>query len=60
ASFKDWDTADLAIQLARKVTPGENIDGSRAFQSIAKIAPHLAIRLREYWIRFTRPSTRTH
>lgn len=58
--FLDWETADAAVTLAirlsgRRPSPSA---GSRAFRTVATVAPRVALRLRERAVRTLRPHLR--
>lgn len=57
-AFLDWRTADRAIALARRIAPGVALEGSASFRVLARIFPRTALRLRERWVRLTRPELR--
>lgn len=59
-SFLDWETADAAVTLARKLAglrPPEAA-GSASFRTLATLAPRAALRLREQAVRRLRPHLR--
>jgi len=59
-SFLDWDTADAAATLARRLggaRPPASA-GSASFRTVARFAPHVALRIRERVIRVLRPEAR--
>jgi glycosyltransferase involved in cell wall biosynthesis len=58
-AFLDWATADKCVALAKQLDPNATIDGSSAFGALARLAPRLALRLRERWIRLVRPQLRS-
>lgn len=59
-SFLDWSTADSCISLANQLHTRPTIDGSPAFRLLARLAPRLALRLREQLVRLTRPQLRAN
>lgn len=59
-SFLDWTTADNCVGLAREIDPHATIAGSRAFGALARVAPRLALRMRERLVRLTRPQLRAN
>ncbi len=57
AAHLDWQTADAAVALARKLAPAVT-EGSPAYRALAAVSPALALRIRERLIRVLRPSAR--
>ena len=60
-SYLDWETADAALGLARRLdgpVPGAGA-GSAVFRAAATLAPQSALRLRERVVRALRPHLRT-
>lgn len=58
AANGDWPNADRAAKTASAISPPGSLAGSRAFAMAARVSPMLALRLRERWIRLTRPDLR--
>jgi glycosyltransferase involved in cell wall biosynthesis len=56
-SFLDWERADAATRLARKLAP-PYVEGSAAFRALARVSPPVALRTRERLIRLLRPRLR--
>jgi glycosyltransferase involved in cell wall biosynthesis len=57
AARLDWDNADAAQALARRLDPSR-IDGSPTYRALAAISPSLALRAREHLVRTLRPAQR--
>ena len=57
-SFGDWVTADAAVTLASRLAPPPMSAGSGWFRNCARVAPKLAMRIRERAIRTLRPQSR--
>ena len=58
AAYGAWAEADQAAQVAAALAPPDGATGSSLFRTLARINPHLALRVRERWIRFARPHLR--
>lgn len=58
ASYLDWETADSAAALARKLDKNVRRISSPQFRKISFFSPRLAFRIREYWIRLRKPHLR--
>lgn len=58
AAHGDWQTADDAIDLARRICKPPQIAGSAMFRALAQVHPHAALRMREHWVRMTKPALR--
>lgn len=58
AAYGDWHKADKAAKTASAICPPGSLAGSRAFAMAARFSPTLALRLRERWVRLTRPNLR--
>ena len=54
----DWRTADAAVRLASAVCAPPQAAGSAVFRTLALIHPGVALRVRECWVRATKPSLR--
>lgn len=59
AAYDDWGNARKAIVLANEIIPPPASAGSNMFRIIARSNPHIALRLREHWIRIAKPHLRT-
>lgn len=57
AAWLDWETADAAAALARRIAPNI-VPGSASFRMMAAVSPAAALRMRESLIRAFRPATR--
>jgi glycosyltransferase involved in cell wall biosynthesis len=61
AAYLDWQNADACVNLATKLTGNMPQKSSNIFRLLCSINPYWAIRIREYLIRFLKPSLRqTH
>lgn len=58
AAHDDWQSADAAIALARRICKPPKIAGSATFRALAQVYPHAAMRMREHWVRMTKPALR--
>lgn len=58
AAYLDWETADAAARLARKIDGVGQISNNRIFRIMCMINLKYAIRIREYMIRLFRPILR--
>lgn len=58
AAYDAWADADLAVATASSIAPPTSPAGSAAFRALARIHPHMALRMRERWIRWRRPGQR--
>ena len=54
----DWAEADRAATTAAAICPPDAVAGSGLFRAVARVNPSLALRLRERWVRLTRPQLR--
>lgn len=59
AAYDDWENARKAIGIAADISPPARSSGSQIFRFMARLDPVLALRLREQWIRMTKPSLRS-
>jgi hypothetical protein len=58
AAYLQWDTADAAASLARRLGGAQSIGAGVGFRSLCQLSPAFALRARELALRATRPSTR--
>lgn len=57
-TYLDWETADAAIDLAVRLRGRFPPDGNLLFRAFCILSPHLAVRVRERWIRAVKPHLR--
>jgi hypothetical protein len=57
SAYLDWERADAAVALARRLAP-TLIEGSSAFRAAARLSPPLALRAREALVRAFQPELR--
>lgn len=55
----DWTSADSAAKTAAAVCPPGSTAGSAIFRAVARVNPAIALRMREYWVRYSRPGLRS-
>lgn len=58
AAYLDWENANRAAILARRIQPQGAIPGKLWFRALAQVSPRLALRWREGLIRRLRPALR--
>lgn len=58
ASYLDWKTAYAAVDLAVALKGKVPTDVDWRFKAVCFVSPYLALRVREYWIRLTKPQFR--
>ena len=56
AAYRDWRTADDAAALALRLAGAGAAGRSPLFRALAAVAPRLALRGREAWLRGLRPA----
>lgn len=58
-AYNDWENADRAAELARRIAPEARIPGGAVLRILARMDPRLGLRVRERLIRLFRPSARS-